>query len=264
MAIATITRVLVAAAVVGGFVSGFSVAVVATTATVEHNTHDSTASPGRTRPPTADGEVGAAEPLRAAGAGALPIVSAYGVSVAGPMEFSAEPLAVTVDGIHIASEPEVRVRADVVTAMGVTVSASHVGDHYSAVATIEQATYKHHDLGPITIRCTDGVVTPGRADTVHLSNNTTVTYGQVRDGRGVGATVLVRGPKDRVLHMVTIASVACPPQSLHRLSRAPAAPTASPHRSSPRRSSLHRSVRHRPATRSDSTPAGSAQPAVTG
>lgn len=168
---------------------------------------------GRTPPPgssTADTAT-----IGAAGSGFFARTSARaeGITITGGDRLTARPTVSATSGTRLASEPTVAARGDLVTATGVTLAAAVTNGHSSAHAFVRNARYGRHDLGPLVVHCRDGVPDAKRTETVQLTANIQVRYGQASGNRITGASVVVLGPGDRVIRVVTVATVTCTPAS---------------------------------------------------
>jgi hypothetical protein len=147
----------------------------------------------------------------AAGSGFLARTSARaeGITITGADRLTARPTVSATSGTRLASEPTLAARGDLITATGVTVAAAVTNGHSSAHAFIRNARYGHRDLGPLVVHCRDGVPEAQRTETVQLTRNIQVRYGETSGNRITGASVVVLGPGDRVIRVVTVATVTC-------------------------------------------------------
>lgn len=145
-----------------------------------------------------------------AGAGSMPaLAAAAGLSVSGVGRHAAWPTVSTTTGIRLATEPRAAAPGGLATVAGVSVAAVVINGHTSAHASVARASYHRHNLGRVAVRCRDGKPSAERRGVVRLAINTVVHYGQIHGSRVVGATVLVLGPADRVLRVITIATASC-------------------------------------------------------
>ncbi|MFL6125068.1 hypothetical protein [Actinophytocola sp.] len=167
------------------------------------STSDLTSPPGAYTADTAI--VGAAGSSFYAGTSAR----AEGITITGANRLDARPTVSATSGTRLASEPTVQAPGDLVTATGITVAAAVTNGHSSAHAFIRNARYGHHDLGPLSVHCRDGVPEAQRTETVQLTRNIQVQYGQAHGNRITGASVIVLGQGDRVIRVVTVATVTC-------------------------------------------------------
>jgi hypothetical protein len=163
------------------------------------------------------------------GSVAAQFAHAEGIALAGSPHRAAHPTVSTATGIRIATEPQVHT-GSALTAHGVSVSATVLDGHTAAHATIADASYGRHALGRIAVHCRDGQPIADRTGTTRLSVTTTVHYGQIRGTRVTGATVLVLGPGDRAIRVISVGAVSCSAVDTHNHS--PKTSTTSP--SSPR------------------------------
>jgi hypothetical protein len=134
---------------------------------------------------------------------------AEGIAITGASRLTARPTVLTTSGTRLATEPTVLSSGDLVTATGVTLAAAVTNGHSSAHALVRTARYGRHDLGPLAVHCRDGVPEAERVEIVQLTRNIQVRYGQASGNRITGASVLVLGTGDRVIRVVTVATVTC-------------------------------------------------------
>lgn len=209
-----IVRRLLIAAVIGGTVAAGVTQLATSTATTAPPTA-SAAEEDRPRPdhtPPAPRSFNAdATVLGAAGASvsARTFARAEGIAITGADRLTARPTVSTTSGTRLASEPTVRSRGDLVTATNVTLAAAVTNGHSSAHAVVRNARYGRRDLGSLVVHCRDGVPEAKRKEIVQLTGNIQVRYGQANGNRITGASVLVLGPGDRVIRVVTVATVTC-------------------------------------------------------
>jgi hypothetical protein len=134
---------------------------------------------------------------------------AEGIAITGQERLAARPTESTTAGTRLASEPTVQSRGGFVAATSVTLAAAVNNGHGSAHAFVRNARYGRHDLGRLVVHCRDGVPEAERVETVQLTGNIQVRYGQASGNRVTAASVLVLAPGDRVIRLVTIATVTC-------------------------------------------------------
>lgn len=134
---------------------------------------------------------------------------AEGIAISGASRLTARPTVSATSGTRLATEPTMQSRGDLVTATGVTLAAAVNNGHSSAHALVRTARYGRHDLGPLVVHCRDGIPAAERTEVVQLTRNIQVRYGQASGNRITGASVLVLGPADQVIRVVTIATVTC-------------------------------------------------------
>jgi hypothetical protein len=108
-----------------------------------------------------------------------------------------------------ASAAVVRSPTGLVTVSDVTVAV----DQNSAHAFVGRIRVGGRDLGSVAATCRDGVATASRTGTTFLARNIAITFGTTAPGgdtaRAVGATIVITGAGDRVVHAVSVAGVSC-------------------------------------------------------
>lgn len=211
-----IMRRLVIAAMIGataaGGVTQLASSMFTTTPSTASSTGEDRSRPEHTSPtPRSSSAHSGTVVVGAAGSSISTRTSARaeGIAITGADRLTARPTVATTSGTRLATDPTVRSRGDLVTATGVTLAAAVNNGHSSAHAFIRTARYGRHDLGPLVVHCRDGIPKAERTEVVQLTRNIQVRYGQASGNRITGASVLVLGPADRVIRVVTVATVTC-------------------------------------------------------